>query len=175
MSLTIIQRTTWNARRPSRGMDERPPSAIHELFIHWPGEADSFTHVNTAAEERSQMRAWQQFHMDVRGWSDIGYNFALFPNFGRPKQAPNIYVGRGLQFTPAAQLNHNTGTVAIVVAIGAHDHVTDDIARRLRSFHRWAEDRTGNKLRVRGHGEVFGTDCPGPQLRKLIHDGLQVK
>lgn len=172
--LTIIGRRAWRARSP-RTMESRAPSSVHELFIHWPGEAHSFAHVNTAAEERAQMRAWQNFHMDVRQWSDIGYNYVLFPNFGRPKQAPNIYVGRGFEYVPAAQFNHNAGTVAIVVALGDQDHVTDDVARRLRSFHRWAEDHTGRTLTVRGHGEVFSTDCPGPQLRKLIRDGLQVK
>jgi hypothetical protein len=133
-------------------------------------ESGSLQWVDTVEEEHAQLRAWQRQHMQVNGWADGGYNHVLFPNWGRPEKVPRVYTFRGAQYVPAAQLNHNAGTLAVMVALGPDDPLTDDVKRRLFAFHRWAEDYAGHRLRVRGHGEVFGTECPGPRLRSFVKE-----
>lgn len=113
------------------------------------------------------MRDLQRGHF-ANGWSDIGYSHVLFPN---PEGVPRIYTARGAQYVPAAQLNHNEGTIAIMVYMGAEDMVHESTKARLRSYVRWVDDYTGRTVAVRGHGEVFGTECPGPDLRAWVKSG----
>lgn len=149
-------------------MERRKPSDIHEVFFHWPGGIPaSWDNVTSPAEEKATIRGFQHQHIHVNGWSDIGYNHVM-GHFG---PVPNVYTARGAQYTPAAQLGHNQGTIACCILIGPDDFLRQDVINRMRSYIRWAEEYTGNRLRVRGHGEVFGTECPGPSIRKAISSG----
>lgn len=168
--LTVFPRSRWNAREP-RPMTVRSLKTIHELFIHWPGiDPRSWKHVNTVAEEHSAIRGIQDFHMDApdHGWSDIAYNGVIVPNYGREDQSPNVYQGRDLVHQPAAQLGHNEGTAALLILIGPDDFLSEDVKRRIRSYIRWLEDKTGNNLSVRPHKAVTSTECPGPALSKYV-------
>lgn len=172
--LTIHPRSSWNPEPRGGNVIEREPSSIHELFIHWPGgEPASWQRVNSTDEDRAAIRGIQGFHIHHNHWSDIGYNFVLCPNWGRRSKAPAIYTARGAHYIPAAQLNHNTGTLAILVLMGPSDPLLDSVLRRLRSFHKWANDYAGRDLVVRPHGAVTGTECPGPKLRAAIARGLR--
>lgn len=169
--LTILERKLWKPH-PRRGpVSRRSPSSIHELFIHWPGTTPStWRNVNTPAEERAAIKAMQTFHIGPeRRWSDIGYNHIM--GNGSDGNPPRIYVGRGAQYTPAAQLGHNVGTLAILVLVGPSDPVTAAIVSRLRSYIRWAVDWTGNSLMVKPHSAATPTECPGARLRILIRSG----
>lgn len=166
MSLTIIQRSDWGARPRNGTPERRSPSSIDTLVVHWPGHTGSLKHINTTAEEKAQLRAWQDFHIDGNGWIDLGYNHVIFPNWGRPGQAPHVYTGRGARYTPAAQANNNRGTLAVMVAIGTEDGVNPATKRRLRSYVRWAEEYVGHELRVVGHRHFGGTSCPGDKLNR---------
>lgn len=151
-------------------------SSVREVFIHWPGEGvHSYSHIDTRSEAAAQIRAWQAFHMDVRDWSDIGYSFVCFQPRGGLSMGDSLWRARGgpggsRLYVPASQLAHNTGTVSVCVALGDREDLLSDTKSRLRSFHRWAEGRAGHGLQVRGHGEVFGTECPGPKLRALVKE-----
>ena len=73
---TYRPRSDWNARPPNGGPGPLTPSRVKGAVIHWPGsgETDSF---DNDAEIASALRGWQNFHMDVRGWSDIAYQVAF--------------------------------------------------------------------------------------------------
>lgn len=144
-------------------------SPITELFVHWPGAKGKLIPPNgwTRTRERAIMREIQAGHF-ANGWSDIGYSYVLFPN---PKGQPRIYTARGGRYVPASQLKHNTGTISIMVYMGTGDELHASTKARLRSFVRWADKYAGRTLKVRGHGEVFGTECPGPELRRWVNGG----
>lgn len=187
---TIVSRKAWGAR-PPRNVTVQDKRSVRELFIHWPGSAGSLLHINTRAEEAAHMRADQNFHMnarerlaradlagdtaratflrqefgdyeDERGWSDIAYNYEVFPS-GR------VYRGRGFTHVPAGQLNHNAGTVAVCCVLGSADReIPSAMNLTLRRFVAWAEKYATHELKVRGHGEVVNTSCPGPALRAFV-------
>lgn len=167
MALTFQPRWTWRPALRRGPVARRDPDTITELFVHWPGVRAAHVIPDTGwsrTQERRIMRDIQAGHFG-NGWSDIGYNHVLFPN---PGGVPRIYTARGAQYVPAAQLRHNTGTIAIMVYMGADDMLHESTKSRLRSYVRWADDYSGNKLKIRGHGEVFGTECPGDQLRRWV-------
>jgi hypothetical protein len=171
--LTINSREDWNARPPRCDMDRRPWSEVHELYIHWPGAIpETYRHLDSRSEAIAQLRSWQQFHQVGRGWCDIGYNYACFQPRGSLDMGDSLWVARGGGYTPAAQLGHNQGTVAIVVAIGPDDELLEDTKSRLRSFVRWIKAQTREDLPVRGHQQAPGasTECPGFKLMAYMDD-----
>lgn len=173
MSLTIYPRTDWHARKSNGTRTRRAPSSITQLFIHWPGAVPkSWQNVNTVTEERATIKGFQNYHIDSNGWTDIGYNHVLVPNWGRPKQVPHIYTARGAQYVPAAQTDHNAGTLAICVLMGPDDPLLESVKERLRSYVRWAEHYAGHELKVMGHRQnpshPGATECPGPKLLAYV-------
>ncbi len=174
--LTIIERKAWNPDARGGPVQRRPFDSLTELFIHWPGAVpDTWSHLTTDMREHMAIHGIQRFHIQSNGWSDIGYNYVMVPNYGRRSRVPNIYEARGGQYLPAAQLHHNTDTLAICVLMGPNDHLSDDVKARLRSFVRWARRKTGNDLHVRGHREVTGTECPGPKLTAYLPELRRVR
>lgn len=179
----VIRRAEWGAQPPNC-RTPRPISGIGEHFLHWPGAASSLAGINTRDEEARWMREVQAFHMNGRtpspefqiahpclhrdaadkghGWCDIGYTDAVFLS-GR------IYQGRGLQALPAAQLNHNAGTAAIVCVLGPRDHITPEMEAAVKWLLHHHRARIGHRTRVRPHSAVTPTTCPGPALTLLAH------
>ena len=157
--MRIIPRNQWGARKPR---PRQRQSSWREFFLHWPGDG-RFAHIDTPAEEREQMREWQNFHMDVRGWSDYGYAFAVFPS-GR------VYRGRGMDWVPAAQEGHNTGTVPVICVVGPGEQMTDAMKRSLRELKNHCDKRAGRDLTARPHSAVTSTSCPGPVVRAFVDD-----
>lgn len=139
----------------------RDGHAKRELFIHH--EAGPVRKPANATSEHGVMREIRNFHIHTRGWADIAYSYVLFPS-GR------LYTGRGFHGLPAAQLNHNSGTIAICLA-GNYEtqHLTDSQKRRLiEACNNLA------KLGVRtvgGHREAPGqsTACPGSHVMPFLN------
>lgn len=121
---------------------------------------DPRSRVDTAAEERAFMRRIRDFHMDERGWQYFAYNHGMFLS-GR------VYQGRGIDNIPAAQAPHNTDGLAICVMMGTADRVTRAVRSQLKDYVRWSERTCNRDQRVRGHGEVNSTSCPGPRLQSM--------
>lgn len=158
--MKIQSRKSWGARKP-RPRDRQSDSQIREFFVHHPADPHDLQHIDTDMEQDRYMRAIQDFHMDVRKWSDFAYNFAVF-------QDGRVYRGRGRSFVPAGQQGHNTGTIAVLCVLGDQERPSDRMIQSLRDLKNYLDQKTGRDLRVRGHSEVVATSCPGPFLRAII-------
>lgn len=158
--MKVHTRQEWGARH-SGDVSFQDSRSIREAFIHH--SAAPGHDVVTETEQKAVLRAMQNFHMDTRGWSDIAYHYIVFQPYGRLSVA-TIYEGRPLHVVPAAQMNHNTGTVAICI-------VQND-PEPLKLNTRWRVGRLIRHMpqvrRVRGHYEVFSTECPGAQIRAQL-------
>jgi len=142
-------------------MSHQSDSQITEFFLHHPADPHDLSHLDTDGEEDAFMRGVQDFHMDTRKWSDIGYTFVVF-------QTGRVYRGRGRGFVPAAQLGHNTGTIAVLCAVGNSESPSGAMIRGLIALKDLMDKRVGRDLRVRAHGDVTPTECPGPRVRAII-------
>jgi hypothetical protein len=155
-------RDEWNAR-PPRQMAQN--SKLREAFLHH--TTDQFAEgINSLAEQKAAMKATQDFHMLVRGWSDISYAFVIFQPFGGLENA-RVFQGRETKYVPAAQLGHNMGTVPICVYgnFERDDGVKPETITAVVQTIRWVERNHGGSLnKVGGHRDVVATSCPGNTL-----------
>lgn len=165
-NVRIYARSEWAARQP-RATSEQP-SAPREAFIHHSADSDAPSLVTLAAQER-HMRETQNFHMDDpdRRWSDIAYHFVIFQPHGNLNYA-RIFEARDWHKVPAAQLGHNTGTLAICV-VG--DFRTEVLKRNTRyAIELLLKNHSAARAvqTVGGHRDVVQTDCPGKELYRWV-------
>ncbi|MDO8119958.1 N-acetylmuramoyl-L-alanine amidase [Isoptericola sp. b490] len=173
----IISREQWGARpqvcQPAVADD------LVGVVVHHTADSNDYS---TVAEAMQKIRGDQAYHIDGRGWCDIGYNF-IVDKWG------NIYEGRDNSLTEPVIGVHaggfNTGTVGISMLgtySAAPPQVTQEavatlVAWRLREYHRdptatmryytyWGENSRFDHQwvtlpRVLGHRDVAYTACPG--------------
>lgn len=183
-------RSEWGARTaasPAR----TAPSGVQFAVVHHTGSTAHNSY--SSGEVPRILRGIQSYHMDARGWNDIGYNFVV-DRFGR------IWEGRGggieLPVIGAHAGGFNTGSVGIAL-LGHFDSATPTSAARsavaqLAGWKLAFEDvdpnstftftsggsptiPQGTKIRLNrviGHRDVGSTDCPGGSLYRYV-DGLR--
>lgn len=157
----VYTRQQWDARtaRPRENQD-----TPREAFVHHTEDSNAGA-IETLSQAFGAMRRIQDFHMDERGWSDIGYHFVIFQPRGRHPQGI-VCHGRPVEYEPAAQLDHNMRTLAIAVyGNGDHDgmlqHTRYLIEALVRSY--------GPEVhKVGGHRDVVATDCPGEHFYAAV-------
>ena len=175
----IISRAEWGAR-PQVCTPDVATNGLVGAVVHHTAGSNSYSTVDDAMR---QIRGDQAYHIDGRGWCDIGYNF-LVDKWG------NIYEGRADSLSLPVIGVHaggfNTGTVGVSM-LGNYDTVgtpavmIDAVARiigiRLAAFN---VNPTGSMTyytgtgensrfqnqevalpRVFGHRDVAYTACPG--------------
>lgn len=167
----ILDRSRWHARRAdTRDMD--PMGTITRLTVHHTADRDP-VHGGSVSRMASQVRSYQGYHMNGRGWSDIGYHFVIDPD-GR------IWEGRELRWQGAHAGNgpanrHNVG-IALIGNFN-RDRVTRAQKRALKSLVEWLVVRyhirpsalhTHREIKARYPG-LSATQCPGRDLASYFN------
>lgn len=163
--MSLIPREDWGARKPSGSRNALDPNPKGS-GIHWNGPACAAS-IKTHDKCAGFLRGIQDFHMDTRGWSDIAYSLFVCPH-------GDVYEGRGKGIGTAA-FGTNEGNryyYAIYAMWGKGDgpvpeKMLDGITEAVAMCRSW-----GAGSEVIGHRDANkGTECPGDELHKLIHDG----
>jgi hypothetical protein len=175
----ILSRSQWGARAPAV-----TPSVAADLKI---AVVHHSVNSNTYSREDvpSLLRGIQQYHMDVQGWNDIAYNFAV-DRFGRIWEAraggvTNDVIGGHAQgfntystgvmvlgdFTSAEPTQAAVDAVADVIGWKFARHLID--VRGSTQFTslggaRYAAGTVVQLPRIVGHRDVGRTGCPGSRL-----------
>lgn len=155
--MDIKSRQWWGARRP-----KSTPTNAHQSSVtfHWEGP-----HMGGYQPDDTPgiVRGIQAFHMDVRGWNDIAYNY-LVDRYGL------ILEGRGRNIYNAASgtTEANTTSAAVCYIGGVDDPFTDEAKRSMREL---ALDLGGD---THGHRDWVGTECPGTEIYQWAHGGMPV-
>ena len=166
--LKIISRSAWHPSGNRGSYFLTPPNAT--TFIHH--SASDYGDIDSYTEQCAVMRNIDRQHL-AQGWSGIGYNFVVFmPYKRRLWHRPRIFEGRGLDRVPAAQVNHNTGNIAVcVIGNFQEQEVPDSVVDKLVSLCRRLPG-----TRIAGHRDVNQTSCPGenlydklPEIRKRVN------
>jgi hypothetical protein len=106
-------------------------------------------------------RAWQNFHMDSRGWVDIAYNFG-YCNHGY------VFAGRGYGVRSAAQgTNDGNQRYLAAVWIGGGNAAPSQAALDALEWIISQVRKHGGGDDVRPHRSFHSTSCPGNYLAKF--------
>jgi hypothetical protein len=156
--LKIVKRASWGARQPESVTLRGPWKGV---VVHWFGSPrGAKKHAGCPALLRSVQRSHQ-----AGEFNDIAYNFGVCPH-------GVVYELRGLAVQTGAngttQTNREYG--AIVVMIGKGDKFTDEakVALGLAIAHVRNEPDVGRQ--VRRHGEITGSECPGPDIGRWVKE-----
>ena len=161
----IISRTEWGARPPTH--DYSPHPYYIKLTLH---HAAGFS-ADNIDEGKEQLRAIQDLHQFVRGWSDIGYHFVV-------DKVGNIYQGRPETVIGAHVLDNNTGNIGVCVLGCYHppelycgDWLTDATTNSLVALYAWISGEYNYDPNVlRGHRDYpyNDTSCPGNNVYEKL-------
>lgn len=156
----IVTRAEWGARAPTHHIANMPALPIY-VFIHHGASGECFTKEDCT----HRVQNYQSYHMDGRGYSDMGYNFVV-------GEDGNAYEARGWNEVGAHTLGYNTNGIAICI-IGDFSHkVPNDAA--LNTVKQLINCGLNNHkisptYTLKGHRDVGVTACPGQSLYDLIH------
>lgn len=167
-ALGVVARETWGARatRCTDGDASKRRMAIHHTVSQPSGDP------------ASRLRGIQAYHMDSRGWCDIGYHFLVSID-GR------LWEGRPIQYLGAHVGGHNSGNIGISFIGCFHSSSCGGI----ETPHVPPEEMiSGGAGLVRGLGDLYGitpssttvlghrdhpgqsTSCPGDHLHRRLDD-----
>ena len=154
--MKLITRTQWGAR-----------ASVSRIATVWSRRTEFVVHHSEGPTTQS-VRSIQDFHMDVRKWSDIAYNFLV-------RDDGTIFEGRGWLVVGAHAKSHNTSGIGVCY-IG-QNAPTEAAKRSIRVLYDYACDQAGHALLKRGHGQLSGnsTDCPGSALLSWVKAGMLIE
>jgi hypothetical protein len=70
---------------------------------------------------------------------------------------------------PAAQLGHNTNTVAVICFLGPDDVIPKAVEDSVKALRRHVRALTGGRpIALKPHRSVTSTECPGDRLAKMV-------
>ena len=180
---TLISRPEWGADLFIRGIPVplANPSYDYMTFHH----AAGFSAL-TEEEGKAQVKAIQDLHQNIRGWSDIGYQF-LIDQGGRLYQGrPFMDTSTSLSEVPVLARGahvggHNVGNIGICLLGCYHppegsycrEEITVEALDTYVTLFSFLSENYGvSPPRIRGHRDFSSTACPGdnnyvllPQIR----------
>lgn len=119
----------------------------------------------TAVKEIDQLRRWEDYHIDGRGWRGLAYGWAI-------GQSGICYRVRGWNTYGAHQgdidgdgIPNNAELLPVLwIASGLHHTPSEAFHATFTRLRVYQEETTGRVLRLAGHQEVQPkpTSCPGP-------------
>lgn len=161
-------RSDWCTTCPS-GSSPAEHNVTHLIIHHSAG-------TNTASDWAAIVRSIWDFHVDGRGWDDIGYNWLIDPN-------GVLYAGRATDIRGAHFCGNNTGTEGVCV-LGDFTAIvpTDTAMQTLTELWAWKSCEnaliprgfsyhasSGRTLPViSGHRNGCATACPGDSFYPLL-------
>lgn len=151
--MRVIERSEWGAKAPRETLVKSRPHLISSVIIHY-----------TAGPTTQTIRSIQSFHMNSRGWSDIGYNLLV-------DQEGNIYIGRGVGFVGAHAKGHNSATLGIAW-IGFTETPSPAAFTGISNAIKMCWDYIGKQTIVYPHSQLNRTTCPGNILRNWVTTGM---
>jgi hypothetical protein len=149
----FVSRAGWGARPPKQVSHNITPGR-GGVAVHYGGDP---VRIGSHADCTRRVKAWQDFHMGSRGWSDIAYS-GLVCNHGY------FYAGRGYGVRTAAQGSNdgNDRFLAICwINPGAEPTVAalEAIAWGIATFR-----KAGAGTITKPHRDFHSTSCPGGPL-----------
>ena len=156
--VTVIGRQGWGARPPGEGLE---PHQVDRVTVHHTAAL-----LEDNADAPAHIREHQSFHIDTRGWPDLGYHFMV-------DAAGNVYEGRHPAVRGDTATDYDPTGHLLVCCQGDFDRqpLPDAQRRSLEATLAWVVSTYGLAIdTIAGHGDYASTNCPGAALRDLVAD-----
>lgn len=141
---------------------------IDEIIIHCAATPPNWREDKSTISKVEEVRRW---HVDQRGWSDIGYHFMI-------DRDGTVEHGRPVSRAGAHVRGHNGNSIGVCL-FGGHgaaatdrfeDHFTPEQDIALRELIDTLVGQYGD-MRISGHNEYAAKGCPGFQVGDWLEDG----
>lgn len=151
---------------------------LRGVAVHWPGTTQDEIGPSTQAAIASRLRSYRDYHVNTRGWSDIGYNLAI-------DQAGRVWMLRsttwggnrvGAHCASPSNPDANHEYVGVLLILGDQEAPSPAMVDAFQHWYANHFRRTWpGRSDVRGHGQVAGasTSCPGVLARAMISSMIQ--
>ena len=187
----LITRAQWGAQPFRLGSPVPLASGAYEFMTMHHAAGYS---AETEEQGKAQMRAMQKLHQDDRGWSDIGYQFAIDRGGrlyqGRPFMDNSTTLEQVPVLARGAHVGEqNTGNIGVVIMGCYHPPEGSNCAQQMtpaayetyKVLFAFLSERYGvAPSLIRGHRDFSSTACPGdnnyvllPQLRVHVANLLE--
>jgi hypothetical protein len=163
MSFSILPRTAWTSAAPGGAAISK--TKVVGIAAHYPGDGNVTYAALSQAQAAAKFVAYRNYHVNTRGWLDIGYNYGV-------DQAGRVWVLRGDRVGGHAA-PYNSTYLGVLLLIGNTETPTTAC---VASF--WAlvahlkANGFPNIANIVGHGELKGltapTACPGKVAMPVI-------
>jgi len=168
---TVRTRAEWGADESIRDQSEPNYGSVRGAFVHHTAGSNSYT----ASEVPGIIRAIYTYHVEGRGWRDIGYNF-LVDKFGRAWEGR--YGGITAAVVGAHVADYNSYSTGVSV-VGTYTSKTPESAvlTTLQQLIAWKFGIHGVNMygsvaypdlktlpTIAGHRDGGSTECPGTEL-----------
>lgn len=132
------------------------------LVVHYDGANQGLAGKDHGAC-RQYWKNTRKFHIQSRGWADIGYSFAVCPH-------GIVMEGRGWQRVQAAQPGGNTTWTSVTFMSGPAESPTGAQINAFKELRAWLRGK-GLGSGIRGHRDFISTSCPGEKLYAMVKNG----
>ncbi|XP_030748585.1 peptidoglycan-recognition protein 2-like [Sitophilus oryzae] len=155
----ILKRAEWGARPAlSTSLLRQEPAPF--VLVH---HSDTPQCINEVAC-KTRLHGIQNYHMDQKGWDDIGYNFMIGGD-------GTIFEGRGWGLTGAHAVKYNS--LSIGICLLGNFQETNPSAAQLMALESLIEcgvkeEKIHGQYRLMGHRQVSATACPGNKLFRVL-------
>uniref|UniRef100_A0A8C8VQ34 Peptidoglycan-recognition protein n=1 Tax=Pelusios castaneus TaxID=367368 RepID=A0A8C8VQ34_9SAUR len=152
---TIVSRSQWGARSPKSRTPLKTPVPL-VIIHHTEGNLCS-----SLASCSKEVKGIQNYHLDKRGWADIGYNF-LIGEDGR------VYEGRGWRTMGSHARKVNRISLGFsFLGNRAPNAAALNAAKKLIQC-AISRGYLSRSYTLKGHRNVMPTSCPGNALYAII-------
>lgn len=176
---SICNRGCWGSRTTASGPFGWN-STWNRAVIHHTANSGDFN-VSSITDSKARVRGTQNYHMDVLGWSDIGYHF-LVDKFGNKFEGLNGSMGTSYPRGAHDGINNNSmgismlgwfdsgynGTPPVAMRYAVYDVIAWRLPNPFTGFGSSAYGGYSNVGYVCGHYNVSTKTCPGTQMQGYI-------
>ena len=168
--MKVISRASWGARAFRHPGGAVPfPGARRGIKYHHLGEDGNWQPKDHNACY-AKVRSIQNYHMDVNGWSDIGYSFLVCPH-------GDAFEGRGLTRRSSANgspdLNNQDYAVVLMISDSSKQKPGDAMLRGGALVGDYIRKNGPAGSWVGSHSDGYATACPGTNVKRWVDAGAK--
>ena len=155
-----ITRAAWGAKPLTAWSQHVAPSYRTGVVIHHSVTAEG----KSRKQVEATLRQIDDLHR-AKGYGGIGYNVVV-------DYAGRIYRARGVNRMGCHTVNNNARYFGVCYIGDGRKRITPEATKAIQNVVARLQKKSGHKLDVVGHQDLYATACPGDKIYKKIQQGV---